>query len=147
MGIFGKKTKAPSAKAKEGKPEAKAKPAPSMKELYGGAEAAKATDKGARSERRYGNAYCRIIKPLITEKAASSASEGKYAFAVAVDANKIEVAKAVAEVYGIMPVKVNIVRLQGKAVRHGRTMGKRKDWKKAVVTLPKGKAINIYEGV
>ncbi|MEA3449868.1 MAG: 50S ribosomal protein L23 [Patescibacteria group bacterium] len=88
-----------------------------------------------------------LVRPLITEKAANLGSEDKYVFAVNKNANKIEIAKAINEVYGIKPIAVNIVRVGGKKVRHGRVQGRRKDWKKAIVTLPKGKTINIYEGV
>ena len=94
-----------------------------------------------------GNAYSVLIKPLVTEKAGFLGHENKYVFEVAVDTNKIEVAKAIEEVYAIKPVSVNIMNRDGKSVRRGRTMGRRKDWKKAIVELPKGKTINIYEGV
>jgi large subunit ribosomal protein L23 len=88
-----------------------------------------------------------LIKPLITEKAANVGSLNKYMFAVKKTANKIEVAKAINEVYGIMPDDVNIINVRGKKVRYGRIAGVRSDWKKAIITLPKGKTINIYEGV
>ena len=63
------------------------------------------------------------------------------------NANKIEIAKAVNDVYGVKPVSVNIIKTKGKKTRSGRVTGKRKDWKKAVVTLKKGESIKIYEGV
>ena len=63
------------------------------------------------------------------------------------DSNKIEIAKAVEEIYGIKPTAVNVIKTDGKKVRRGKYTGTRKDWKKAMVTLPKGKTINIYEGV
>ena len=96
---------------------------------------------------RIKNAYSILIKPLVTEKAGFLGHENKYVFEVSVDANKIEIAKAIEEVYAIKPVSVNIMNRDGKTVRRGRTMGRRKDWKKAIVELPKGKTINIYEGV
>ena len=49
-------------------------------------------------------------------------------------------------VYGIKPIKINILKITGKKVRFGRSFGKRKDWKKAVVTLPAGQTIQLYEG-
>jgi len=101
--------------------------------------------KTARSAR--GNAYRVLIKPLVTEKASVMGTLNKYFFEVAKEANKIEVAKAVYDVYGVKPEKVNIVRMRGKVVRRGRITGKRKDWKKAVVTLKKGDSIKVYEGV
>ncbi len=88
-----------------------------------------------------------IIKPLVTEKAAHLAHLGQYVFAVHHQTTRIQVRAAVKALYGVIPTKVNIVRARGKVVRFGRTFGRRSDWKKAVVTLPKGKTIDIYEGV
>ena len=99
------------------------------------------------AEKRLGNAYKVLLKPLVTEKASVLGVENKYFFAVDVKANKIEIAKAINEVYGIKPLAVNIINFQGKKVRHGKTLGKRKSWKKAIITLPAGKSIQIYEGV
>ncbi len=92
-------------------------------------------------------AYRVLVKPLISEKASHMQALNQYFFAVALDANRIEVARAIKAVYGIAPVKVNIIRSEGKVRRFGRTTGRRKDWKKAMVVLPKGKTISLYEGV
>ena len=134
-------------KGKVGKPKGT-----SMKDLYEGKAKStetsqKKVDKVIKKKPSSGRAYRVLIKPLITEKAAILNTESKYAFSVATDANKIEIANAVEEVYGIKPIAVNIIKVSGKKVRYGRTFGKRKDWKKAIVALPKGKSINIYEGV
>ncbi len=88
-----------------------------------------------------------LLKPLVTEKISSQTSQGKYAFIVADKANKVEVAKAIWETYGVWPTKVNIMNYQGKAVRFGKIFGRRKKWKKAIITLPPGKTIDIYKGV
>lgn len=88
-----------------------------------------------------------VINPLITEKSARLASEDKYIFAVDPRSNQIEIKSAISNMYGIIPVKVNVLNVKGKKVRFGRRKGKRKDWKKAIVTLPKGKKIDVYEGV
>ncbi len=88
-----------------------------------------------------------IAKPLVTEKSAVLASKGQYVFVVAQDANRVQVRAAVKAAYGVTPVSVNIQRVRGKAVRFGRIEGRRKSWKKAIVTLPKGKTIDVYEGV
>lgn len=88
-----------------------------------------------------------LVRPLITEKAAAMSELGKYVFEVAEDANKIDVSKAVFEVYGVKPTAVNVVNMLGKAVSRGKIRGRRKDWRKAIVTLPKGKSIDIYEGI
>ncbi len=123
----------------------------SMKDLYADKKEAvvkkeKTEDKKTKSIKN-GQAYKILIKPLITEKASVLASENKYFFEVSIDANKIEIAKAIAEIYGVHPTSVNIIRMQGKKTRYGRTEGKKKNWKKAIVTLPKGETIKIYEGV
>jgi len=88
-----------------------------------------------------------LIKPLISEKASGMGVENKYIFVVDVGVNKIMVKKAVEQVYGVKPTQINIINNKGKQVRTGRIQGQRKDWKKAVVTLPKGQSIQIYEGV
>ncbi len=102
---------------------------------------------GVAKQVKKGIAYKVLVRPLITEKATEMAVLGKYVFEVAKDTNKVEVAKAIEEVYGIKPSSVNIVKMLGKKVRRGKITGKRKDWKKAIVTLPKGKTIEVYEGV
>ena len=158
MAIFGKKTEdtatspAPAkttavTKTKEAK--ATEEKSTSMKDLYeAGTSAPKAKAKGdSKLVIKNGRAFSVLIKPLVTEKASILGEQNKYVFNVAISANKIEVAKAVYEVYGITPSAVNMVRVGGKKTRTGRIAGKRKDWKKAIVTLPKGKTIKIYEGV
>ena len=141
--------------------KAKAKPAAqktdgnksSMKDLYGGKETPPAKSGQSKNKdektaiRKYSSGYRILIKPLITEKAANLGSENKYFFAVAPRANKIEIAKAVNEIYGIKPTAVNIIKVHGKKVRYRRLIGSRKDWKKAIITLPAGKTIKVYEGV
>lgn len=88
-----------------------------------------------------------LVRPLVTEKASHLASVGQYVFSVHPDANRIEIRSAVKAMYGVLPVSVNIQIVRGKVVRFGRSNGKRKNWKKAIVTLPKGKTIDIYAGV
>jgi len=92
-------------------------------------------------------AYRVLIRPLITEKASFLKVENKYLFEVNKKANKSEIKKAVYHVYGVWPTKVNIINLQGKDVRYGRTHGLTKAVKKAMVTLKQGDSIEIYEGV
>jgi len=145
MALFNKKTdkKDETVKTEE---------AVSMKDLYSATAAtAKTTVKaGAKTKvtsKRHSLAYRILVRPIITEKGTGLATLGKYLFEVEYKANKIEIAKAIHELYGIKPEKINIVRMEGKVKTRGRVVGKRKDWKKAVVTLPKGKTINVYEGV
>lgn len=92
-------------------------------------------------------AYKILIKPLITEKSAIAESKNKYSFVVVKSANKNQIKTAVAEVYGVKPVSVNVVNMEGRRVRFGRSMGRRNDYKKAIVSLPEGKTIDIHTGV
>lgn len=144
MGIFGKKTTSTDTKAVADKKEVTKKVVKTKTEKKAPAKVEKTTKT---ESVKSGNAYKVLVKPLVTEKAGILGEENKYVFEVSVDANKIEIAKAIEEVYGIRPIAVNIMNRKGKVVRRGRTFGKRKDWKKAIVELPKGKTIKIYEGV
>ncbi|MEI6510676.1 MAG: 50S ribosomal protein L23 [Candidatus Uhrbacteria bacterium] len=88
-----------------------------------------------------------VLRPLVTEKAAIVAHGGQYTFVVATKSNRVQVKSAIRAMYGILPESVNIQNMRGKVVRFGRSNGQRASWKKAIVTLPKGKTIDIYEGV
>ena len=88
-----------------------------------------------------------LIKPLISEKSTMLHALNKYVFEVALDANKVEIKKAVQELYNVRPANVNIINSDGKNVRYGRTYGKTKKIKKAIVTLRKGDSIKLYEGI
>lgn len=118
-----------------------------MRTLYAEENAKNVSAEKKKNSNNPSQAYRVLVRPLISEKASHQQSLNQYFFAVALDANRIEVAKAVKEVYGVAPIKVNIIRSEGKARRIGGTIGRRKDWKKAMVTLPKGKTISLYEGV
>ena len=124
--------------------------APSMKELYSVPAAAvnqSATGKAGASGRNFSESYRVIVAPLITEKATQAGTHNQYIFTVAKDANKIMVARAVEAIYGVKPAVVNIMNVLGKTKRSGRVTGRRKDWKKAIVSLPAGTKIQVYEGV
>lgn len=88
-----------------------------------------------------------LLKPLVTEKGAKQTEQNKYFFMVSAKANKVMVKQAIVETYGIWPLSVNILRVKGKNVKFGRREGTRKDWKKAIITLPQGKSIDVYKGV
>lgn len=77
-----------------------------------------------------------LKRPVATEKSVILSGQDKYVFQVSRDANKIEVAKAVKELYGVEPIKVNIATLPEK--HSGRGRKKRGDVKRAIVTLKKG---------
>ena len=89
-----------------------------------------------------------IIRPIITEKSMIGATEKKYTFEVAKKANKIEIAKAVEEIFGVKVSKVNTVNVRGRLRRQGRNQGYTRSWKKAYVTLTQdSKNIEFFEGM
>lgn len=87
-----------------------------------------------------------IIKPIVSEKSYELIEQGKYTFEVHPDARKIEIKKAVEEMFKVNVTKVNTISVKGKLKRQGRTAGRRKDIKKAIVTLKKGDKIEFFEG-
>ncbi|MGN0557038.1 MAG: 50S ribosomal protein L23 [Acutalibacteraceae bacterium] len=90
-----------------------------------------------------------IIAPVISEKSMTYATEKKYTFKVANDANKIQIKKAIEEVFpGTVVKKVNTVNVRGQKRRYGRYEGYTPSWKKAVVTLTEGsKTIDFFDGM
>ncbi len=98
------------------------------------------------------NSYDIIRRPIITERSMKPefTKDGeqikKYTFEVAVSANKVEIKKAVEEVFGVKVAKVNTMHVLGKVKRMGRYEGRRASWKKAIVTLtPDSKTIEFFE--
>ncbi|MCI8403656.1 MAG: 50S ribosomal protein L23 [Clostridia bacterium] len=87
------------------------------------------------------NSYDILKRPIISERSMETVldREGneikKYTFEVPKTANKVEIKKAVEEVFGVKVAKVNTMNVLGKVKRMGRTEGRRPSWKKAVVTL------------
>jgi large subunit ribosomal protein L23 len=89
-----------------------------------------------------------IIKPIVTERTSELMEENKYTFQVAKNANKIQIKNAIEEIFGVKVASVNTMNMQGKKKRMGVHVGRRADWKKAIVTLtPDSKTIEIFEGV
>lgn len=94
-------------------------------------------------------AYDIIIRPIITEQSMEDLDIRKYAFEVAKDANKIEIKKAVEEIFGVNVIKVTTTMVRGKKKRNGAyPAGFTKTWKKAVVKLSgDSKTIELFEGM
>ena len=89
-----------------------------------------------------------IKKPIITENSMDQMAERKYTFEVAKEANKIEIKKAVEEIFGVKVEKVTTMRVLGKVKRMGANSGKRPDWKKAIVKLTENsKTIEFFDGL
>ena len=89
-----------------------------------------------------------IVKPIVTERSMDDMSEKKYTFKVYKKANKVQIKNAVEEVFGVKVKKVYTMNMIGKKKRMGKFMGKRSDWKKAIVKLTEeSKEIQFFEGI
>ena len=89
-----------------------------------------------------------ILRPIITENSMDGIADRKYTFEVAKDANKIEIAKAVEELFGVKVAKVNTINVDGKLRRYGRFEGFTASKKKAIVTLTEdSKSIEFFDGM
>lgn len=93
------------------------------------------------------NVYDIIVRPLETEKAYLLREEGHYAFIVKKEANKLEIKRAVEEIYGVSVDRVRTMVVPGKAnkTRGRRRVARRAPWKKALVTLAAGERIEALE--
>ncbi|HQL91008.1 MAG TPA: 50S ribosomal protein L23 [Syntrophales bacterium] len=88
-----------------------------------------------------------IRRPLVTEKSTLLREGNQYIFEVDPRANKIEIGKAVEKLFKVKVIGVRTQNLLGKKKRYGRLMGKKSDWKKAVVTVAPGSTIEIFDKV
>lgn len=93
------------------------------------------------------NARDIIIRPVITERSVDLMAENKYVFQVAKNANKIEIKKAIEEIFKVHVLDVNTMRVKGKLKRMGRYQGYTAAWKKAIVTLAEDDTIELFEGM
>lgn len=137
MGLFSKKPAAPK-KAKPAAKKTEDKKAEAKK-----TEAPKSEEKTIQLPATTGDAHRVLIRPIVTEKSSALASHGTYVFVVASSANKHEIKKAVKAVYGATATDVRVMNVQGKVVRSRGGFGRRKDWRKAVVTLKEGQSIDV----
>ena len=89
-----------------------------------------------------------LRKPVITEKSTiQKEANNQFTFDVDRRANKVEIRRAVEQVFNARVVNVRTIRMNGKVKRFGRTLGKRRNWKKAIVTLAQGEHVEFFEGV
>lgn len=93
-----------------------------------------------------------ILRPIITENSMAGIASKKYTFKVAKDANKIEIQKAVEQLFGVKVLSVNTMNVRGRnkrmGVRMGSLTGKKPDWKKAIVTLKEdSKTIEFFDSM
>ncbi len=89
-----------------------------------------------------------IRRPLITEKTnIQKEVANQLTFEVDRKANRIEIQRAIEHIFNVKVASVRTIQVKGKVKRRGRTLGKRRDWKKAIVTLRPGERIEFFEGV
>ena len=87
-----------------------------------------------------------VIRPIITERGTDSMAAGRYTFEVYIGANKHQIKKAVEDLFKVHVIDVNTMVVKGKLRGFGRLSGRRKDWKKAIVSLREGDSIPLFEG-
>ncbi len=89
-----------------------------------------------------------IIRPVISEHSMEQMENRTYTFEVKINANKIQIAKAVEEIFGVKVEKVNTIRMQGKMKRMGAHQGRRASYKKAMIKLTEdSKTIEFFDGM
>ena len=92
-----------------------------------------------------------ILRPVISEKSMDQSTANKYTFAVADEANKLQIKAAVEELFKVTVLNVNVLTSKRKEKsrnrRRGRQVGYTTPWKKAVVTVKAGDSIEFFEGV
>jgi large subunit ribosomal protein L23 len=92
--------------------------------------------------------YLILKRPIITEKGTlQKEKHNKVTFEVNPKANKIELKEAVEKLFKVKVLSVRVMNMAGKKKRLGRNLGRRSDWKKAIVTLKEGERIDFFEGI
>ena len=89
-----------------------------------------------------------IIRPIVTEASMDIMADKKYTFVVDKRSNKTEIKNAVEKIFGVKVANVNTMNMLGKKKRMGASIGKKNDWKKAIITLTQeSKTIEFFEGI
>ena len=88
-----------------------------------------------------------ILKPIVTEKSTILSENNQIVFLVNINSNKIDIKKSIELIYGVKVNSVNIIRVKGKTKVFKGKVGKRSDYKKAIISLPKGQSIDLSLGV
>ena len=92
--------------------------------------------------------YDIIIRPLITEKTSTQKEDhNQVSFEVDRRANRVEIRRAIEKIFNVRVADVRTMQIKGKFKQRGRILGKRRDWKKAIVNLMPGERIDFFEGV
>ncbi len=93
------------------------------------------------------NWYDIIESPLVTEKSTQGSEHNQVTFKVSLSATKPQIKQAVEGLFEVKVKQVNTIRMNGKVKRFKGRIGKRKDWKKAIVSLAEGQSIDMMTGV
>lgn len=94
------------------------------------------------------NYYDMITRPVVTEKTTEQKErDNQITFEVNPKTNRIEVKRAIENIFNVKVETVRTMNIKGKVKRRGRVVGKRKNWKKAIVTLMPGQRIDFFDGV
>lgn len=92
--------------------------------------------------------YDIIKRPIVTEKTSTQKeTANQVTFEVDRRSNRIEIQRAIEKIFNVRVDTVRTMQVRGKFKRRGRVLGKRRDWKKAIVTLRPGERIEFFEGV
>ncbi len=92
--------------------------------------------------------YDMILRPVVTEKTSRQREMyNQVTFEVDRRSNRVEIRKAVERIFNVRVLEVRTIHMKGKVKQRGRIVGKRKDWKKAIVKLMPGERIEFFEGV
>ena len=92
-------------------------------------------------------AYNVIVNPVVTEKSTTLSENNQIVFLVNINSNKIDIKKSIELIYGVKVSSVNVIRVKGKTKVFKGKVGKRSDYKKAIISLPKGQSIDLSLGV
>ena len=88
-----------------------------------------------------------LLGPIVTEKATSLSEHGQIVFKVRIDATKVQIRRAVERLFDVKGTRVNTIRVTGKTKLFRQTLGRRSNYKKAVVTLAEGQNIDYLAGL
>ena len=88
-----------------------------------------------------------IQKPIVTEKSTILSENNQIVFLVNINSNKIDIKKSIELIYGVKVNSINIIRVKGKTKVFKGKVGKRSDYKKAIISLSKGQSIDLSMGV
>mgnify|MGYP001448047445 FL=1 len=88
-----------------------------------------------------------LLGPIVTEKATSLSEHGQIVFKVRIDATKVQIRRAVERLFDVKVTRVNTIRVTGKTKLFRQTLGRRSNYKKAVVTLAEGQNIDYLAGL